>query len=155
MLLMSNVGLNSGFMIPQYTTAALVTENKTLCFPASADSIPTSLGQEDHVSMGSISGRKLSQVLDNLEYILAIELMSACQAIEFRRPLKSSGILEAAHGFVRNFVGFASEDRIFAEDIRQLHRIIHDFSFVQHCNSFAGGKGISLNTGFEADFGLS
>ncbi|HYK45073.1 MAG TPA: histidine ammonia-lyase, partial [Parafilimonas sp.] len=90
MLLMKNVGLNSGFMIPQYTTAALVTENKTLCFPASADSIPTSLGQEDHVSMGSISGRKLCQVLDNLEYILAIELMSACQAIEFRRPLQSS-----------------------------------------------------------------
>ena len=93
LLLMNNVGLNSGFMIPQYTTAALVTENKTLCFPASADSIPTSLGQEDHVSMGSISGRKLAQVLDNLEYILAIELLSACQAIEFRRPLKSSGIL--------------------------------------------------------------
>ena len=63
---------------------------ETLCFPASADSIPTSLGQEDHVSMGSISGRKVNQVLDNLEYILAIELMSACQAIEFRRPLKSS-----------------------------------------------------------------
>jgi histidine ammonia-lyase len=77
--------------------------------------------------MGSISGRKLSQVLDNLEYILAIELMSACQAIEFRRPLKSSDILEAAHEFVRNFVEFASEDRIFAEDIRQLHAIIHDF----------------------------
>ena len=77
LLLMSNVGLNSGFMIPQYTTAALVTENKTLCFPASADSIPTSLGQEDHVSMGSISGRKLGWVLDNLEHILAIELLSA------------------------------------------------------------------------------
>ena len=71
MLLMKDVGLNSGFMIPQYTTAALVTENKTLCFPASADSIPTSLGQEDHVSMGSISGRKLNQVIDNLEFILA------------------------------------------------------------------------------------
>ncbi|HUR29901.1 MAG TPA: histidine ammonia-lyase, partial [Saprospiraceae bacterium] len=82
MLLMNDVGLNSGFMIPQYTTAALVTENKTLCFPASADSIPTSLGQEDHVSMGSISGRKLYKVLDNLEYILAIELMTASQAIE-------------------------------------------------------------------------
>ncbi|HMP93874.1 MAG TPA: histidine ammonia-lyase, partial [Phnomibacter sp.] len=72
MLLMHNVGLNSGFMIPQYTTAALVTENKTLCFPASADSIPTSLGQEDHVSMGSVSGRKLNQILDNLENIQAI-----------------------------------------------------------------------------------
>ncbi|GGA86241.1 histidine ammonia-lyase [Puia dinghuensis] len=154
LLLMRNVGLNSGFMIPQYTTAALVTENKTLCFPASADSIPTSLGQEDHVSMGSISGRKLSQVLDNLEYILAIELMSACQAIEFRRPLKSSGILEAAHEFVRNFVGFASEDRIFAEDIRQLHRIIRDFSFVNYCNRFSRALGIELNAGFEKDFGI-
>ena len=154
LLLMRNVGLNSGFMIPQYTTAALVTENKTLCFPASADSIPTSLGQEDHVSMGSISGRKLAQVLDNLEYILAIELMSACQAIEFRRPLKSSGILEAAHEYARNFVGFASEDRIFADDIQQLHGIIRDFSFVKHCDDFARHKGIGLNTGFNMEFDL-
>jgi histidine ammonia-lyase len=149
LLLMNNVGLNSGFMIPQYTTAALVTENKTLCFPASADSIPTSLGQEDHVSMGSISGRKVNQVLDNLEYILAIELMSACQAIEFRRPLKSSAILEAAHEYVRRFVGFASEDRIFSEDIRKLHAIIHDHSFVRHCNSVAAGQHIELNGGFD------
>ncbi len=149
LLLMNNVGLNSGFMIPQYTTAALVTENKTLCFPASADSIPTSLGQEDHVSMGSISGRKVNQVLDNLEYILAIELMSACQAIEFRRPLKSSAILEAAHEYVRRFVGFASEDRIFSEDIRKLHAIIHDHSFVRHCNSVAAGHHIELNGGFD------
>ena len=85
-LLITDAGLNSGLMIPQYTTAALVTENKTLCFPASADSVPTSLGQEDHVSMGSISGRKLHQVIDNLEYIQAIELLYAAQAIEFRRP---------------------------------------------------------------------
>jgi len=132
MLLMSEVGLNSGFMIPQYTTAALVTENKTLCFPASADSIPTSLGQEDHVSMGSISGRKLYQILDNLEYILAIELMSACQAIEFRKPLKSSALLETAHSFVRQTVSFANEDRIFADDINQIKKIIADFSFVNH-----------------------
>jgi histidine ammonia-lyase len=152
LLLMSNVGLNSGFMIPQYTTAALVTENKTLCFPASVDSIPTSLGQEDHVSMGSISGRKLGQVLDNLEYILAIELMSACQAIEFRRPLKSSGILEAAHDYVRNFVQFASEDRIFSEDIHKLRAIIRDHSFVGHCNAFALGKGVKLNAGYEKWF---
>ncbi len=132
MLLMSEVGLNSGFMIPQYTTAALVTENKTLCFPASADSIPTSLGQEDHVSMGSISGRKLYQILDNLEYILAIELMSACQAIEFRRPLKSSALLETAHDFVRQTVSFANEDRIFADDINQIKKLIADFSFMNH-----------------------
>jgi histidine ammonia-lyase len=148
MLLMSNVGLNSGFMIPQYTTAALVTENKTLCFPASADSIPTSLGQEDHVSMGSISGRKVNRVLDNLEYILAIELLSACQAIEFRRPLKSSAILEFAHTYVRSFVGFAEEDRIFSEDINSITNIIKDFSFVDNVNEFAVSKNIILNKNF-------
>lgn len=144
MLLMSEVGLNSGFMIPQYTTAALVTENKTLCFPASADSIPTSLGQEDHVSMGSISGRKLYQILDNLEYILAIELMSACQAIEFRQPLKSSVLLETAHDFVRQTVSFANEDRIFADDINQIKKIISDFSFMHHVEEKQ-----ELNNGFE------
>ncbi len=149
MLLMKDVGLNSGFMIPQYTTAALVTENKTLCFPASADSIPTSLGQEDHVSMGSISGRKLNRVLDNLEYILAIELLSACQAIEFRRPHKSSALLEYAHDYVREFVGFASEDRIFADDINRVAGLIKDFSFVQKLDAFAASQGINLNEGFE------
>jgi len=145
MLLMNNVGLNSGFMIPQYTTAALVTENKTLCFPASADSIPTSLGQEDHVSMGSISGRKLNKVLDNLEYILAIELLSACQAIEFRRPLKSSALLESAHDSVRAQVSFAEEDRIFAEDINRVAGMIKDFSFVNGVNESARKKGVELN----------
>ncbi len=108
-----------------------------MCFPASADSIPTSLGQEDHVSMGSISGRKLNNVLDNLEFILAIELLTACQAIEFRRPLKSSAILEFAHDYVRRFVGFAEEDRIFADDINKVKDIIHDFSFVEKVNEFA------------------
>ena len=149
MLLMKDVGLNSGFMIPQYTTAALVTENKTLCFPASADSIPTSLGQEDHVSMGSISGRKLSRVLDNLEYIMAIELLSACQAIEFRSPLKSSALLEFAHDYVRQFVGFAEEDRIFADDINKVAGIIKDFSFVEKLNEFAASKKIELNSSFK------
>ncbi|MEP6748544.1 MAG: histidine ammonia-lyase [Bacteroidota bacterium] len=154
MLLMSDVGLNSGFMIPQYTTAALVTENKTLCFPASADSIPTSLGQEDHVSMGSISGRKLNQVLDNLEFILAIELLSACQAIEFRAPLKSSVLLEFAHDYVRQFVGFASEDRIFSNDINTVAGMIKDFSFVRDVNAFATESGVELNNGYR-NFDLS
>ncbi len=149
MLLMKDVGLNSGFMIPQYTTAALVTENKTLCFPASADSIPTSLGQEDHVSMGSISGRKLNKVLDNIEYILAIELLSACQAIEFRRPLKSSAILEFAHDYIRRYVGFAEEDRIFADDINKVAGTIKDFSFVNEVNDFATGMSIGLNQGYD------
>ncbi len=145
MLLMKDVGLNSGFMIPQYTTAALVSENKTLCFPSSADSIPTSLGQEDHVSMGSISGRKLNRVLDNLEFIMAIELLSAAQAIEFRRPLKSSPLLEFAHDYVRQFVAFAEEDRIFADDINKVTAIIKDFSFVEKVNEFATAKKIDLN----------
>ena len=94
-------GLNSGFMIPQYTTAALVTENKSLCFPPSADSIPTSLGQEDHVSMGSISGRKFNQILGNLEKILAIELMYSAQALEFRRPNTFSSIIEKNFSIIR------------------------------------------------------
>jgi histidine ammonia-lyase len=154
LLLMKDVGLNSGFMIPQYTTAALVTENKTLCFPASADSIPTSLGQEDHVSMGSISGRKLEMVLENLEYILAIELMTACQAIEFRRPLRSGSILEHAHEFVRGQVSFAREDRIFAEDIRKIKTMLESFSLIRETNLFAAGQGIDLNKNFE-DFSLN
>ena len=149
MLLMSHVGLNSGFMIPQYTTAALVTENKTLCFPSSADSIPTSLGQEDHVSMGSISARKLNRVLDNLESIFAIELLCACQAIEFRRPLQSSEVLEEAHHFVRRYVGFAEEDRVFAADINIIKNILQDYSFVNHVQRFAHEKNILLNKGFE------
>lgn len=153
LLLMNDVGLNSGFMIPQYTTAALVTENKTLCFPASADSIPTSLGQEDHVSMGSISGRKLAAVLDNLEHILGIELLTACQAIEFRRPLRSSPLLEAAHELVRQHVSFASEDRIFAHDIGTTTGLIRDFSFVRHCNARAAETGINLHEDF-AEFKL-
>jgi histidine ammonia-lyase len=148
LLLMNEVGLNSGFMIPQYTTAALVTENKTLCFPASADSIPTSLGQEDHVSMGSISGRKFVSVLGNLEYILAIELLTACQAIEFRRPMKSSKILEFAHDLVRDKVSFANEDRIFANDINVIHGMLNKFSFVASCNEFSNSRKIDLNAGF-------
>lgn len=148
-LLMRNVGLNSGFMIPQYTTAALVTENKTMCFPASADSIPTSLGQEDHVSMGAISGRKLNTIIDNLENILAIELLSACQAIEFRRPLQSSALLELAHDVVRENVSFAEEDRVFATDILKVQQIIADGSFVERVDAAAMQEGIHLNKNYE------
>lgn len=117
-------GLNSGFMIPQYTTAALVTENKTLCFPASADSIPTSIGQEDHVSMGSISGRKFNQVLGNLEKILAIELMLACQGIEFRRPLKTSPVLEEIYALVRSKVQKLEDDRLIGQDIEKMVELV-------------------------------
>jgi histidine ammonia-lyase len=85
-----------------------------------------------------------------LEFILAIELLSACQAIEFRRPLKSSELLEFAHDYVREFVGFASEDRIFADDINKVSGIIKDFSFVEKVNAFAASKNIQLNSGFAA-----
>lgn len=116
-LLMKDTGINSGFMLPQYTTAALASENKSLAYPASADSIPTSLGQEDHVSMGSISARKALQVIENLEKILAIELLCAAQCFDFRRPLKSGAMLEACHALVRERIDHAEEDRIFAHDI--------------------------------------
>ncbi len=128
-LLIESSGLNSGFMIPQYTTAALVTENKTLCFPASADSVPTSLGQEDHVSMGSISGRKFNQVLGNLENILAIELMFATQGIEFRRPLKSSKIIEENYQILRSKVKKLENDRLIGEDILTIAEMVRNREF--------------------------
>ncbi len=118
-LLLKETGLNSGFMILQYTAAALVSENKGLCFPASADSIPTSLGQEDHVSMGSIGGRKALRVIDNLEKILAIELLCAAQAFDFRKPLKSSKTLDEVHQLVRKYIDHTTEDRIFSLDIEK------------------------------------
>jgi len=117
-------GLNSGLMIPQYTTAALVTENKSLCFPPSADSVPTSMGQEDHVSMGSISGRKLNQILGNLEKILAIELMYAAQAIEFRRPNTCSDLIEENHAIIRAKVAKLEEDRLLKPDIDAMIKLV-------------------------------
>lgn len=128
-LLTESSGLNSGFMIPQYTSAALVTENKTLCFPASADSIPTSLGQEDHVSMGSISGRKFNQVLGNLENILAVELMFAAQGLEFRRPAKSTSQVEAAHALIRSKVDKLEDDRLIGNDILSISDLIRNREF--------------------------
>ena len=134
--LLEDAGLNSGFMIPQYTTAALVSENKSLCFPASADSIPTSLGQEDHVSMGSISGRKFNMVLDNLEYIQAIELMYASQALEFRRPERSSDVLEKAQKMVRDLVDFKKHDTVLYHDINALHGLITSFKLQKLAQQF-------------------
>ncbi len=128
-LLIESSGLNSGFMIPQYTTAALVTENKTLCFPASADSVPTSLGQEDHVSMGSISGRKFNQVLGNLEHILAIELMFATQGLEFRRPQKCSKIVEKAYDLIRSKVDKLEDDRLIGQDILAIADLVKNRAF--------------------------
>ena len=109
-LLMEDTGVNSGFMIPQYTAAALVSENKVLCHPASVDSIPTSLGQEDHVSMGSISALKLLGVLRNVERVLAVEFLTASQALDFRAPHKPGRGVHVAHSMLRDHIGHANED---------------------------------------------
>ena len=105
-----NPGINSGFMIPQYTAANIVSQNKGLCWPASCDSIPSSNGQEDHVSMGSNSATKLVRIVDNVETVLAIELFNAAQALDFRRPLHSSPLLERIHDDFRRVVPFIDDD---------------------------------------------
>ncbi|TXT57265.1 MAG: Histidine ammonia-lyase [Promethearchaeota archaeon] len=122
--LIKHSGINSGFMIAQYCSAALVSENKTSCFPASADSIPTSKGQEDHVSMGSISSRKALKAVKNLEKILAIELLCAAQAFDFRRPLKSSIILENIHSYIRSKIPYIEEDTVLSPYIEKAREII-------------------------------
>jgi len=129
-LLTEKGGLNSGYMIPQYTTAALVTENKSLCFPPSVDSIPTSLGQEDHVSMGSISGRQFNQILNNLETILAIELMYGAQALEFRRPNTFSEIIEKNFALIRSKVTKLEEDRLLKNDIDAMIKLVRSRAFI-------------------------
>lgn len=116
-LLMKDTGVNSGFMIPQYTAAALVSENKILCHPASVDSIPTSLGQEDHVSMGSISALKLLPVLKNVERVLAVELLCATQALDFRAPLKPGKGVHVAHEMLRRQIGHAQHDYEVRNDL--------------------------------------
>ena len=130
-LLVNNIGINSGFMILQYTTAALVSENKNLCFPSSADSITTSLGQEDHVSMGSIGAVKLLRVLDNLEKILAIELICSAQAFDFHKPLKSGIKIDKCHDYIRSKINHCKKDKIFTLDIDNAIEIIRSKKLVE------------------------
>lgn len=111
--LVAKPGLNSGFMIPQYTAASIVSQSKSLCFPASADSIPSSQGQEDHVSMGANAATKLVRVIENTEKVLAIELMNAAQALQFRRPLHSSPAIEQIFSDFRSIVPFVEDDCYF------------------------------------------
>ena len=117
MFLVKQSGLHSGFMIPQYTAAGIVSENKQLCTPASVDSISSSNNQEDHVSMGANAATKCKRVVDNVEKVLAIELLTAVQALEFRRPLKSSAAIEAIVINFRKEVSFNVADRILHEDM--------------------------------------
>ena len=110
--LVARPGLNSGFMIPQYAAASVVNQSKGLCWPTSCDSIPSSQGQEDHVSMGANAATKLLRVVDNTRRVLAIELMNAAQALEFRRPAHSSPAIEALFADYRDEVPFVDVDTV-------------------------------------------
>lgn len=125
--LVSNPGLNSGFMIPQYTAASIVSQNKVFCHPASVDSIESSQGQEDHVSMGSIAATKALKVTENLKKVLAIELFNAVQAIEFRLPLKSSQIIENLILNYRKKVPFIHQDVLMYPLINESIKFIDDY----------------------------
>lgn len=122
--LVKNPGINSGFMIAQVTAAALASENKSLAHPASVDSLPTSANQEDHVSMATFAGRRLLPMTDNVAGIIAIELLAACQGIDFLRPLKTSPALEIVHKLVREQVAFYDKDRYFAPDIAKIKHLV-------------------------------
>lgn len=126
--LTQNPGLESGFMIPQYAAAALVSENKQLATPASVDSIVSSNGQEDHVSMGANAALKCSRVIDNLESVLGILLLAAAQALEFRRPLKSGTQLEILFSDFRKIVEFRKEDRVFKPDMDAARKFIQQLN---------------------------
>jgi histidine ammonia-lyase len=127
LFLIKNPGLHSGLMIPQYTAAGIVSENKQLCTPSSIDSIVSSNGQEDHVSMGANAAVKCLKVLTNVESILAIELLTACQAIEFRRPLKSSKRVEEIIEAFRKLVAFNEEDKVLHDDMMLALKFVQNY----------------------------
>jgi len=122
-------GLNSGLMMAQVTAAALVSECKTLAHPASVDSIPTSADKEDHVSMSPIAARKLAAIVENLEWVLSIELLAAFQAMEFLRPLRSSAPLERVRRAFRRVVPAWKEDRRLAPDLEAARRFLSSDAF--------------------------
>jgi histidine ammonia-lyase len=131
-------GLNSGFMIPQYVAASLVSESKSLCHPASVDSIPTSAGQEDHVSMGNASGLKAWQVLANSERVIAIELLAGAQGVEFLAPLEPGIGVRATRGFVRNLSPRLRDDRPLSDDIETVAAALRDGSLVETVEAEVG-----------------
>ncbi|MBX2829357.1 MAG: histidine ammonia-lyase [Flavobacteriaceae bacterium] len=126
--LVNNPGLNSGFMIPQYTAASIVSANKQLATPSSVDSIVSSNGQEDHVSMGANAATQCLKIIDNVETILAIELLNASQALAFRAPKKSSAFIESFLEHFREGVPFVDEDRLLADDIHASIAFLQSFS---------------------------
>ncbi|HJM85759.1 MAG TPA: aromatic amino acid lyase, partial [Candidatus Marinimicrobia bacterium] len=128
-------GVESGYMIAQITAAALASENKTWAFPASVDSITTENGQEDFVSMAPIAGRKLLSIIDNLENILAIELLVATHLLDLRRPLKSSPVTKAVRDAVRRVIPFNSRDRVLSPEIAKAVELIQNEKIISAVNS--------------------
>jgi histidine ammonia-lyase len=129
--LVANPGLNSGFMIPQYTAASIVSQNKQLCTPSSVDSIPSSNEQEDHVSMGANGATRLLRVAENLETIIAIELFTAVQALEFRRPLRSSDYIEEIVKLYRKSIPFIKDDKVMYSEIAKSITFVRNFDYKQ------------------------
>ena len=128
-------GINSGFMIAHVTAAACASDNKALAHPHSVDSLPTSANQEDHVSMAANGARRLSLMVDNTLTILAIELLAACQALEFRKPLKTSPRLEKVYSAVRQKIPAYDKDRYFSTDILEMKQMILAGDFIQYFGS--------------------
>jgi len=127
--LVAEPGLNSGFMIPQYTAAGIVSQNKQLCTPASVDSIVSSNGQEDHVSMGANAATKALRVVQNVEQILGIELLNAAQALSFRRPARTSETLEQVVAGFREKVNFVSRDRVLYPDLHAAAAFVRGYDW--------------------------
>ncbi|HYE95524.1 MAG TPA: histidine ammonia-lyase [Rubricoccaceae bacterium] len=139
--LIASSGLQSGFMIPQYTAAALVSENKTLCHPASVDTIPTSRGQEDHVSMGAWGAIKALQVAENAARVLAVEALCAAQALDFRRPLRAGRGVEAAHAAVRARIPHRTDDHLFTDDLAAALDLVTSGALVEAAEADVGTLG--------------
>jgi len=129
-------GLNSGFMIAHCTAAALVSENKTLCHPASVDSISTSAAKEDHVSMGGWAARKALSVVENVEMVVSIELLAACQGIEFLRPLRTTTVLEKVHALIRSVVKPWDQDRFMQPDMEAVIQLVRSGRVVEVVEDF-------------------
>lgn len=124
-------GLHSGYMLAQYTAAALVSENKILAHPASVDSIPTSANQEDHVSMGTIAARKAREILENVKTVIAIEMLCAAQGMDFRLPLRGGEGTRIAHEYIRKHIPHLEEDRILHHEINKIRELVHSGSIVR------------------------
>ncbi|MEM7293670.1 MAG: aromatic amino acid lyase, partial [Pseudomonadota bacterium] len=134
--LVEDAGVNSGFMIAQVTAAALASENKSLAHPASVDSLPTSANQEDHVSMATFAARRLSDMNLNTRYVVAVELLAACQGIELRRPLKSNVTLEGYWNDVRSVADYWDHDRYFQPDLEAIAALILQSKFGEWANAY-------------------